>query len=373
MSGIDTTRERAARLDDGRPGAAGDGGAASADTAVAAVAAARAGWAAGSQASPTQAMAARPSGSRPGSEARAARPGRRRGRRRAAWLDAALTAPALIVYVGLMVIPVGFAVYYSFTRYNGIPSQAPQWIGLDNYTRIFEDPAGEMHSAIWVTVLIAVVGSFLVNGIALGLALLLQRTTKFNSFGRAVMFYPHVLSALIVGFLWQALLGPQGAINSLLEQWQGGRLPFLSDPTWALWTLIGVIVWAQFGVQLVLYIAGLQAVSPELQEAARIDGANKRQVFANVTWPALAPTVTITIITSILSLLKAYEVVLGLTNGGPGDATQTWAYEILAVSFANNKVGLACAQAVLLIIAAGILSFSIIVMRRKAESGAEAA
>jgi raffinose/stachyose/melibiose transport system permease protein len=283
-----------------------------------------------------------------------------------------MTLPAAAVYTGLTVVPVGFAVYYSFTQYNGIPSQAPTWVGWENYARIIADPIGDLRPAAWVTLVIAVVGAFLVNGAALGLALLLRRTTALNTFARAVMFYPHVLSALIVGFLWQAILGPQGAVNNLMENAGRSSLPFLSDPDWALVTLIGVIVWAQFGVQLVLYLAGLQAVSPELQEAARLDGANGPQVFRHVTWPALAPTVTVTIVTSILSLLKVYDVVLGLTNGGPGDATQTWAYEILAVSFANNKVGLACAQAVLLVLVAGILSFTIIALRRRAEEGAEA-
>lgn len=283
-----------------------------------------------------------------------------------------MTLPAAAVYTGLTVVPVGFAVYYSFTQYNGIPSQAPTWVGWENYARIIADPIGDLRPAAWVTLVIAVVGAFLVNGAALGLALLLRRTTALNTFARAVMFYPHVLSALIVGFLWQAILGPQGAVNNLMENAGRSSLPFLSDPDWALVTLIGVIVWAQFGVQLVLYLAGLQAVSPELQEAARLDGANAGQVFRHVTWPALAPTVTVTIVTSILSLLKVYDVVLGLTNGGPGDATQTWAYEILAVSFANNKVGLACAQAVLLVLVAGILSFTIIALRRRAEEGAEA-
>lgn len=284
----------------------------------------------------------------------------------------ALTVPAAAVYIGLMVVPVGFAIYYSFTSYNGIPSQAPEWIGWANYVRIVTDPINEMRPAVGVTAAVAIIGAFLVNTAALGLALLLQRTTKFNTFARAVMFYPHVLSALIVGFLWQAILGPQGAVNNILTGAGRSALPFLSDPTWALATMIGVIVWGQFGVQLVLYLAGLQAVSAELQEAARIDGANRGQVFRHVTWPALAPTVTITIVTSVLSLLKVYDVVLGLTNGGPGDATQTWAYEILAVSFANNKVGLASAQAVLLILVAGLLSFTIIALRRRAESGAEA-
>ncbi|MFI2101810.1 carbohydrate ABC transporter permease [Isoptericola sp. NPDC019693] len=283
-----------------------------------------------------------------------------------------MTVPAALVYIGLMVVPVGYAVYYSFTEYNGIPSQTPERVGLKNYTRIFTDPTGDMHSSLWVTGIIAVVGAFAVNAIALGLALLLRRTTPFTAFARAVMFYPHVLSALIVGFLWQAILGPQGAVNNLLTGSGRSALPFLSDPGWALATMIAVIVWAQLGVQLVLYLAGLQAVPADLQEAATLDGAGRVQVFQHVTWPALAPTVTVTIVTSVLSLLKVYEVVLGLTNGGPGDATQTWAYEILAVSFANNKVGLACAQAMLLIVVAGILSFTIIALRRRAEEGAEA-
>jgi multiple sugar transport system permease protein/raffinose/stachyose/melibiose transport system permease protein len=285
---------------------------------------------------------------------------------------AVLTVPAAAVYTGLMVVPVGYAFYYSFTEYNGIPSQSPQWVGLANYARVIQDPINEMHGAIWVTGLIAVVGAALVNVLALALAVLLRRTTPFTTFARAVMFYPHVLSALIVGFLWQAILGPQGAVNNLMAGWGRSTIPFLADPDWALATMIGVIVWAQFGVQLVLYLAGLQAVSADLTEAATLDGAGRTAVFRHVTWPALAPTVTVTIVTSVLSLLKVYDVVLGLTNGGPGDSTQTWAYEVLAVSFANNKVGLACAQAVLLIVVAGILSFTIIALRRRAEEGAEA-
>jgi raffinose/stachyose/melibiose transport system permease protein len=283
-----------------------------------------------------------------------------------------LTVPALAVYAGLLVVPVGFAVYYSFTEYNGFPSTPPRWIGLDNYARIFQDPAGDLHSSIWVTAAIAVAGTVLVNAAALGLALLLRRTTRFNTFARVVMFYPHVLSALIVGFLWQAVLGPQGAVNNLLARAGQSTLPFLADPDWALATLVGVIVWAQFGVQLILYLAGLQAVSAELQESARLDGATGVQVFRHVTWPALAPTVTVTLVTTVLSLLKVYDVVLGLTNGGPGDATQNWAYEILAVTFANNDIGLASAQAVLLVLVAGLLSFTIIALRRRAEAGAEA-
>jgi multiple sugar transport system permease protein/raffinose/stachyose/melibiose transport system permease protein len=210
-----------------------------------------------------------------------------------------------------------------------------------------------------------------VNLAALGLALLLQRTNRFNTFGRVVMFYPHVLSALVVGFLWQAILGPQGVVNTMLEKVGTDALPFLSDPDWALWSMILVIVWSLFGVQLILYLAGLQAVPADLLEAARIDGAGRWRTFRAVTWPSLASTVTVAIITSGISLLKTYDVVVSLTGGGPAGSTKTLAYSILAVSFPQRNIGVASAQAVLLILAAAVLALTVLVLRRRAEDDAE--
>lgn len=236
-----------------------------------------------------------------------------------AWRDlgarVSMVVPAVLVYVALLVVPVIYAIYYSFTEYNGFPHRVPEFIGLDNYRTMFgsDDITGTMV----VTAVVAVVGAVAVNLAALGLALLLQRTNRFNTFGRVVMFYPHVLSALVVGFLWQAILGPQGVVNTMLEKAGTDSLPFLSDPDWALWSMILVIVWSLFGVQLILYLAGLQAVPADLLEAARIDGASRWQTFRAVTWPSLASTVTVAVITSGISLLKTYDVVVSLTGGGP--------------------------------------------------------
>lgn len=276
-----------------------------------------------------------------------------------------MVIPAVAVVVGLLIIPVGYAVWYSLTDYNGFPNQAPTFVGLDNYRNLFHNT--DVRGTMVVTAIVAVVGSLLVNLAALGMALLLRETTRFNTFGRVVMFYPHVLSLLVVGFLWSAILGPQGAVNSLMESLGRSPLPFLTDETWALATLILVIAWAQFGVQLLLYIAGLQTVSAELSEAARIDGANRWQVFRNVTWPSLAPTVTVALITSGISLLKTYDVVVSLTSGGPAGATKTFAYQILAVTFPARQVGLASAEAVVLIVVAAALSFSILALRRRSD------
>ncbi|MBK1783838.1 carbohydrate ABC transporter permease [Prauserella cavernicola] len=280
-----------------------------------------------------------------------------------------MVVPAVLVYVALLVVPVGYAFYYSFTEYNGFPTRVPEFIGLENYQTVFS--SDDMTGTMVTTGVIAVIGALVVNLAALGLALLLQKPNRFNTFGRVVMFYPHVLSALVVGFLWQAILGPQGVVNTMLEKVGSDSLPFLSDPNWALWSMIFVIAWALFGVQLILYLAGLQAVSTDLLEAARIDGASRWQTFRSVTWPSLAPTVTAAIITSGISLLKTYDVVVSLTGGGPAGSTKTLAYQILAVSFPERDIGVASAQAVLLILAAAVLAITVLVIRRRAENDAE--
>jgi multiple sugar transport system permease protein/raffinose/stachyose/melibiose transport system permease protein len=280
-----------------------------------------------------------------------------------------MVLPALVVFVGLLVVPVGYAVYYSFTDYNGFPTQTPEIVGFDNYVRLFE--SADVRGSMVVTAIVAVAGSMVINAAALGLGLLLWRTTRFTAFARVVMFYPHVLSLIVVGFLWSAILGPQGAVNSLLENLGGSPLPFLSDETWALATLILVIAWAQFGVQLLIYLAGLQAVPAELLEASRMDGANRWQTFRHVTWPALAPSVTVALITSMISLLKTYDVVVSLTGGGPAGSTKTFAYQILAVEFPKRQVGLASAEAVVLILVAAILAFGVLALRRRHDQGVQ--
>ncbi|MFE4694846.1 carbohydrate ABC transporter permease [Streptomyces sp. NPDC056749] len=290
-------------------------------------------------------------------------------RRRSVGVSISMVVPAVLIYAALLVVPVIYAFYYSFTEYNGFPTRVPEFIGLENYRTVFG--SDDMTGTMVITALVAVVGAVAVNVAALGLALLLKRTDRFNTFGRVVMFYPHVLSALVVGFLWQAILGPQGVVNTMLEKAGTDSLPFLSDPDWALWSMILVIVWSLFGVQLILYLAGLQAVPEDLLEAARLDGAGRWQTFRAVTWPSLASTVTVAVITSGISLLKTYDVVVSLTGGGPAGSTKTLAYSILAVSFPQRDIGLASAQAVLLILAAAVLSLTVLLLRRRAENDAE--
>ncbi|UUN31592.1 sugar ABC transporter permease [Streptomyces sp. FIT100] len=276
-----------------------------------------------------------------------------------------MVVPATALYVLMLAVPVGLAVYLSLTDWDGF-SASPAFVGTANYADLLGD-AG-LQRAATVTLLVAGVGTAGLNVLGLGFALLLNRPSRLNSFFRMVMFYPHVLSALVVGFLWSAILGTTGAVNSLVTSRGGEVLPFLSDPDWALATMIAVVVWAAFGVNVVLYLAGLQAVPHSLIEAARIDGATRWQVFRHVTLPALGPSVTINVVLSLVTLLKTYDLVVSLTAGGPAGQTQTVAYLILWNSFHDGRLGFGSAQAVVLMLVTAVLALAVTRLRRRAET-----
>ncbi|MEU2428433.1 MULTISPECIES: carbohydrate ABC transporter permease [unclassified Streptomyces] len=278
---------------------------------------------------------------------------------------AVMVVPATALYVLMLAVPVGLAVYLSLTDWDGF-SASPAFVGTANYADLLGD-AG-LQRAATVTLLVAGVGTAGLNVLGLGFALLLNRPSRLNSFFRMVMFYPHVLSALVVGFLWSAILGTTGAVNSLVTSRGGEVLPFLSDPDWALATMIAVVVWAAFGVNVVLYLAGLQAVPHSLIEAARIDGATRWQVFRHVTLPALGPSVTINVVLSLVTLLKTYDLVVSLTAGGPAGQTQTVAYLILWNSFHDGRLGFGSAQAVVLMLVTAVLALAVTRLRRRAET-----
>jgi raffinose/stachyose/melibiose transport system permease protein len=282
---------------------------------------------------------------------------------------AGMVGPALLLFVVMLVIPVGLSIYLSLTDWDGY-SANPALVGLRNYADLVRN--SEAIRAGWVTLVIAGVGTVLLNLLGLGFALLVNGASRLNAFFRVILFYPHVLSALVVGFLWSAVLGTSGVVNGFLTTRGAEVLPFLSDPKWALASLIGVLVWAGFGVNVVLYLAGLQTVSRDLQEAARIDGASPRQAFLNVTLPALAPVVTVNLVLSLVSLLKTYDLVVSLTGGGPAGSTQTAAYLILWDSFHNNALGIGSAQSVVLMLVTAGLALTVARLRSRSDQGARA-
>ncbi|WP_345632349.1 carbohydrate ABC transporter permease [Rugosimonospora acidiphila] len=288
--------------------------------------------------------------------------------RRSDWLTTTvMTAPAVVVFAAMVVVPIVISVYLSLTDWDGY-SANPHLVGLANYASMFTDD--EVITSAVVTLIVAVVGTLALNLIGLGFALLVNRSDRLSRLLRMLLFYPHVLSALVVGFLWGAILGTNGAVNQLVTAHGGEVLPFLSDPNWAVLALLAVLVWAGFGVNVLLYLAGLQTVSPELLEAARIDGAGRWQVFRAVTAPALRPSVTLNVVLSLVTLLKTYDLVVSLTGGGPAGRTQTVAYLILWNSFHNSRLGAGSAQSVVLMVVTALLALSVVKLRQRGDLAA---
>lgn len=278
-----------------------------------------------------------------------------------------MAGPALILFVLMFIVPMILALVLSLTNWNGY-SLRFDFIGLDNYLTAFSNP--RTVSAATFTVIVAVSGTIFCNVVGLSLAALLVRPGRANAVLRTVFFYPFIISALIIGFLWSALLAPQGAINGLLAQVGLPALPFLTDVTFAKASVIFTIVWASFGFNMILYIAGMKSVPAEYYEAATVDGASPWKQFWHITIPLIATVLTVNIVLTLSGLLKVYEVVLALTDGGPAASTQTIVYQILNESFKQSRLGFGAAQSVILLIVTAIIGISVTLARRSSEKKA---
>ncbi|MGW7680340.1 carbohydrate ABC transporter permease [Kribbella sp. NPDC054772] len=290
----------------------------------------------------------------------------RTARLRETAISVGLAGPAVLLYTVMTIVPVGVAVYLSLTNWNGFSDAV--FIGLGNYRHLFDDPNSTR--AWYVTAIVAVAGSVLMLGGGLSYALILKEKSLVNSFFRALAYYPHVISALILGYLWAAILGTNGAINNTLQKFGVGPVGFLFEEKLALVTLIAVIAWAGFGFNVVLFVAALQTVPAELLEAAQIDGASARQINTQVIIPMIAPVVTVATVLNLIGLIRTYDLVVSLTGGGPAGATQTYGYLILAKSFEGTKVGYATAQAVFLMVVSAALALVVTALRNRQDRAA---
>ncbi|TBL72496.1 sugar ABC transporter permease [Paenibacillus thalictri] len=238
---------------------------------------------------------------------------------------------------------------YSFTNWDGY---APDFdfVGLKNYFAIFQDDA--IVGAFRNTFVFAVVNTLLITGLAIPLALVLNSALKSSHLLRAVFFFPSVPSVLIIGYIWLFILDPtaNGVLNKLL---QGAGLPkvnWLSDYQLAMISLILVSVWRLTGWHSCIYIANLQSIPKDYYEAASIDGASRWQQFRHITFPLLAPGMTISVMLTTIDSLKVYELPFALTRGGPGNATTLLTQIIMERGINDKLVGRSAAMAVLFIL-----------------------
>ena len=281
----------------------------------------------------------------------AARP-HRRGRAAPPWW---FTAPALLLFTFVVLVPSARGVYYAFTDWDGL-SPDFAFVGLENFTAMVGD--ADARQAIVNTVLVAVAITVIQNGIGLLLALGVNSTIKSRNFLRVLLFAPAVVTPIVTAYLWRYLLGWDGAVNSLVGAvgLEGMRQDWLGDPDLALWMVVLVVVWQFAGYSMVIFLAGLQSVPNEIYEAAAIDGSGPVRRFWSIIRPLLAPAITINLMLSIIGGIKLFDQVYALTGGGPGHATDTISTLIYKDAFTLGEFGYSIALAVVLTAIVAVVS-----------------
>ncbi|RZQ63787.1 carbohydrate ABC transporter permease [Amycolatopsis suaedae] len=281
------------------------------------------------------------------------------------WHFVSFGAPGVLVYLCFVLAPIGISVAYSLTDYNPFSPPA-EFTGLENYLLLLADD--QFLTALWVTSVLTLIVVIVPNLAGLGVALLLDKRGGLYNALRSVFFTPVILSSVVVSIIWTRLLDNEGPLNQALRALGVDDPPgWLSDPDLALYSLASIVCWQMLGFCVVVYLAGLQGVPAELLEAAEIDGAGPVRRFRAVTWPLLAPSLTINTVVLLISAFKTYDYVKVITNGGPGSgATATIAFNVLQTGFDANHVGYASAMAVvMLVIVASVTAVVLKLLQRR--------
>lgn len=281
------------------------------------------------------------------------------------WHFATFAAPGVLVYACFVVAPIAISVGYSLTNYN--PFNPPtKYVGLGNYRLLFSD--SEFLTALRVTTILTLLVVIVPNALGLAVAVLLDRRGWLYNALRSVFFVPVVLSSVVVSIIWTRLLADDGMVNQVLRGLGVANPPgWLSDPNYALYSLASILCWQSLGFCVVVYLAGLQGVPQELHEAAAIDGAGPATRFRRVTWPLLAPALTINTVVQLISAFKVFDHVQVITKGGPGSGTTaTIAFTVLQVGFTANRQGYASAMAIaMLVIIATASALALKILQRR--------
>jgi raffinose/stachyose/melibiose transport system permease protein len=199
------------------------------------------------------------------------------------------------------------------------------------------------------------------TAVALTMAVLLVKNTRANVFLRALYFFPTILSSVSVGFIWKFVYDPNyGVINSTLGAVGLDGLGFLGDPASAIYWLAVTQIWFHAGMMIVIFVAGLQAIPAELYEAAEVDGAGPWRRFTSITWPLIAPAMSIVVAYTTIQSFKAFDVVLSISGNPPSRALDILSTRIYA-TFADSQFGYAAAESVLFII---FILVTVFVVRR---------
>lgn len=272
---------------------------------------------------------------------------------------AVLCVPALVIFLGFVILPVIMAAYYGLFRWKGYgtPSVNGQFVGLQNFQVVITDP--QFQRAVGHTFFVLIMSLVLQGPLSILFALLLNQKFKGRGLIRTLIFVPYVLSEVIVGTGWSLMLQMHGAVNQVLQQMGLGAIDWIASPKYAKWTLMFIISWKYIGFAVVLMIAGMQSIPEELYEAAEVDGAGFWQRQWSITLPLLLPTIKLWAFLSMIGSLQLFDLVYIVWGQYVSDTAgvSTMATYMTREGRLANNYGYGSAVAVVMFIISLIVAF----------------
>jgi len=259
--------------------------------------------------------------------------------------------PALALFVGILIAPIIKSLYYSFFNWNGMGEMT--WKGLGNYTELFTSDAIGFLKALRNAIILAALSVFIQLPVSLGLALVLGRGIRGEKPFLSIYFMPVLISTVVIGQLWLKIYNPDyGLLNSALRGLGLDNLThiWLGEKGTALMAVFVPTLWQFVGYHMLLMYAGVKGVSPDIREAAKIDGANESQVNRYIVIPSIKPILKVSVIFAVTGSLKSFDLIYVLTNGGPLHATEVPSTVMIEMLFKRNRYGMGSAIAVMMII-----------------------
>lgn len=273
--------------------------------------------------------------------------------------------PAFAILLVFFFLPTLFNFIYAFTDWSGFKS-AINPVGFDNFTELASN--GTLFRALRITLVYAALVAIFQNVFGFVLAVLLERDNWLNRVARIFFLIPVLMSALAVGYIFQALLKPTGGLNELIGALTGGTFDYawLGDTTWTIVVVALIHSWKWMGLSMLIYLAGLKTIPEDVIEAARIDGASRWRTFWKIRSPLLAPAVTFNVATALLGSMNGFDVVQATTGGGPARTTEILNIFIFR-TFGQGLFAQATTMSLVLFLLVAIMAFPVIYFLRKRE------
>lgn len=252
--------------------------------------------------------------------------------------------PTAAAFTVFFIIPFIMGVYLSFCSFTTVKDA--KWIGFSNYAKIWGDPT--FIHALWYTALFSIVAVLSINILAFAVALLLTKGIKGTNIFRTVFFMPNLIGGIVLGYIWQLIF------NGILARYD---LTLTFSEKYGFWGLVILLNWQQIGYMMIIYIAGIQNVSGDLIEAAKIDGASNFQILKNVTIPMVMPSITICTFLTLTNAFKLFDQNLALTAGAPSDRSELLALNIYNTFYGRNGwEGVGQAKAVVFFVLVAVIA-----------------